>query len=194
MNSALEAQRQAIALAPRNYEYQFNLGQIYVAAKKWDQARELFARLAASADPKTVAAAKHQLDDLDTLQKYGIRPQRAGENPAPAGAASAPSASKTLPDDDEAEPAKPVAQKTELIGPVQFMKGKLVASDCSKPPSAIVTFVSGTRTYKLHTPDFKSLTVIGEEAFSCEWKNRVVAVNFRPVAKGQGELVSLELE
>ncbi|MGA2459155.1 MAG: hypothetical protein ABSF85_16415, partial [Terriglobales bacterium] len=39
INSALEAQRQAIALAPRNVEYQFNLGQIYVAGKKWDLAR-----------------------------------------------------------------------------------------------------------------------------------------------------------
>jgi tetratricopeptide (TPR) repeat protein len=196
MNSALEAQRQAIALAPRNYEYQFNLGQIYVAGKKWDQARELFTRLKNSADPKTVAAAKHQLDDLDTLQKYGIRPQRAGEKAAPTGAASTPSASasKTLPDDESDEPVKPVAQNPGMIGPVQFMKGKLVASDCSKPPGAVVTFVSGTKTYKLHTPDFKSLTVIGEEGFSCDWKNRVIAVNFRPVGKGQGELVSMELE
>jgi len=32
--SALEAQRMATALAPRNLEYQFNLGQIYVAGKK----------------------------------------------------------------------------------------------------------------------------------------------------------------
>src|SRR6202790_2536316 len=45
INSALEAQRQAIALAPRNVEYQFNLGQIYVAGKKWDLARGVFMRL-----------------------------------------------------------------------------------------------------------------------------------------------------
>jgi len=34
-------------------------------------------------------AAKQELDDLETLQKYGVRPQRAGENAAPAGAAAA---------------------------------------------------------------------------------------------------------
>ena len=91
INSALEAQRQAIALAPRNVEYQFNLGQIYVAGKKWDLARELFTRLKAGPDKVAAAAAKEQLEDLDTLQKYGVRPQRAGESEAPAGAASTPS-------------------------------------------------------------------------------------------------------
>src|SRR5262249_15871193 len=93
MNSALEAQRMAISLSPRNLEYQFNLGQIYVSGKKWDQARDLFTRLKSANDPRVAAAAKRQLDDLATLQKYGIRPQRPGEAAAPAGAASSPSAS-----------------------------------------------------------------------------------------------------
>ncbi len=44
-NSALEAEKQAVALSPRNVEYQFNLGQIYIAGKKWDQARDVFTRL-----------------------------------------------------------------------------------------------------------------------------------------------------
>ena len=87
INSALEAQREAIALAPRNVEYQFNLGQIYVAGKKWDLAREVFMRLKAGPDRTAAAAAKQELEDMETLQKYGVRPQRAGENAAPAGAA-----------------------------------------------------------------------------------------------------------
>jgi tetratricopeptide (TPR) repeat protein len=78
INSALEAQREAIALAPRNVEYQFNLGQIYVAGKKWDLAREVFTRLKAGPDRTAAAAAKQELEDLETLQKYGVRPQRAG--------------------------------------------------------------------------------------------------------------------
>src|SRR5260370_22983040 len=92
INSALEAQRQAIALAPRNVEDQFNLGQLYIAGKKRDLAREGFTRLKAAPDRAAAAAAKKQLDDLDTLQKYGVRPQRAGESAAPAGAASPPPA------------------------------------------------------------------------------------------------------
>ena len=203
INSALEAQRQAIALAPRNVEYQFNLGQIYVAGKKWDLAREVFTRLKAGPDRVAAAAAKQQLDDLETLQKYGVRPQRTGESPAPAGAASTPSAgtsaaaaavSSGQDQDEEADATpKPALVKPGTTGPVQFLKGKIVSSDCSKPPEATVTILSGMTTYKLHASDYKSLLTIGEDQFSCEWKNRVVSVNYRAVGKNGGELVSLEV-
>lgn len=205
INSALEAQREAIALAPRNAEYEFNLGQIYVAGKKWDQAREVFTRLKTGPDRVAAAAAKQQLDDLDTLQKYGVRPQRAGESETPAGAASTPAAVHGAPaapaaantaqnqDEDADTPPKPPAVKPGTTGPVQFLKGKIVSSDCSKPPEATVTVLSGMTTYKMHASDFKSLLVIGEDQFSCEWKNRLVSVNYRAVGKNQGELVSIEV-
>jgi len=202
INSALEAQRQAIALAPRNMEYEFNLGQIYVAGKKWDLAREVFTRLKAGPDRAAAAAAKQQLDDLDTLQKYGVRPHRAGESVVPAGAASTPAAGAGAPaatasaaqdQDEEADAApKPVAPKPGTTGPVQFLKGKIVSSDCSKSPEATVTILSGMTTYKMHASDYKSLLVIGEEQFSCEWKNRAVSVNYRAVGKHEGEIVSIE--
>jgi tetratricopeptide (TPR) repeat protein len=212
INSALEAQRQAIALAPRNSEYLFNLGQIYVAGKKWEQAREIFTRLKSGTDRGAAAAAKHQLDDLDTLQKYGVRPQHAGENETPAGAASTPGAARTPgataasaakpaksavaadDDDDEAEAQpKPAAPKPGATGAVQFLKGKIVSSDCSKSPEALVTILSGMTTYMMHVADYKSLLVIGEDKFSCEWTNRPVSVNYRASGKQKGEVVSLEL-
>ncbi len=192
INSALEAQRQAIALAPRNVEYQFNLGQIYVAGKKWDLARELFTRLKAGPDRAAAAAAKQELEDLDTLQKYGVRPQRAGESEAPAGAASAAGVSQNDEDEDEDAAPKPAAPKPATTEPMQFLKGKIVSSDCSKAPAATVTILSGMTTYKLHTSDYKSLLVIGDEQFSCEWKDRRVSVNYRAVGKNEGELVSIE--
>jgi tetratricopeptide (TPR) repeat protein len=200
--SALEAQRQAIALAPRNVEYQFNLGQIYVAGKKWDLARDVFTRLKAGPDRAAAAAAKQQLDDLETLQKYGVRPQRAGESAAPAGAASSPSAGTNAPavaassaqdqDDDSDAAPKSAPPKPGTTGPVQFLKGKIVSSDCTKPPEATVTILSGMTTYKMHASDYKSLLVIGEDQFSCDWKNRLVSVNYRAMGKHEGELVSIE--
>ena len=203
INSALEAQRQAIALAPRNVEYQFNLGQIYVAGKKWDLAREVFTRLKAGTDRAAAAAAKKQLDDLDTLQKYGVRPQRPGESAAPAGAASTPSAGTTAASgaasaaqdqDEESDAApKPAPVKPGTTGPVHFLKGKIVSSDCSKSPEATVTVLSGMVTYKLHAADYKSLLVIGEDQFSCDWRNRLVSVNYRAVGKHEGEIVSIEV-
>ena len=202
INSALEAQRQAIALAPRNVEYQFNLGQIYVAGKKWDLAREVFTRLKAGPDRAAAAAAKQQLEDLETLQKYGVRPQRAGEGEAPTGAARTPSAGTSAPaaaansaqdqdEDSDTEP-KPPPPKPGTTGPVQFLKGKIVSSDCSKPPEATVTILSGMTTYKMHASDYKAVLVIGEDQFSCEWKNRLVSVNYRAVGKREGEIVSIE--
>ncbi len=201
INSALEAQRQAIALAPRNVEYQFNLGQIYVAGKKWDLAREVFTRLKAGPDRAAAAAAKRQLEDLETLRKYGVRPQRAGESEAPAGAASTPAAgtgaasgpASSAEDEGADEAPKPAPAKPGTAGPVLFLKGKIVSSDCSKPPEATVTILSGMTTYKMHASDYKSLLVIGEDQFSCEWKNRLVSVNYRAVGKNEGELVSIEV-
>ncbi len=203
--SALEAQKQAIALSPRNLEYQFNLGQIYVAGKKWDLASEVFTRLKDGSDKQAAAAAKQQLADLATLQKYGIRPQRAGETGAPAGAASTPGAggaaaanggktAKAAADDEDtdvvpkAPPVKPGA-----TGPVLFLKGKIVSSDCSKSPEAAITVLSGMTTYTMHASDYKSLVVIGEDQFSCEWTNRPVSVNYRATGKRAGEVISIEV-
>jgi tetratricopeptide (TPR) repeat protein len=197
INSALEAQRQAIALAPRNIEYQFNLGQIYVAGKKWDQAREIFNRLKTSNDPRAASAARQQLNDLATLEKYGIRPQKPGETAAPEGAASAPTSSSSSEEDEDAEATpkpKPPAAKPGTTGPMHFLKGKIVSVDCSRPPEAIVTVVSGMTTYKMHAVDSKSVLVIGEDQFSCAWKNRAVAVNYRETGKAGGELVSIEVQ
>jgi tetratricopeptide (TPR) repeat protein len=199
INSALEAQRQAIALAPRNVEYQFNLGQIYVAGKRWDQAREVFTRLKAGTDARAVAAAKQQLQDLATLEKFGIRPQKAGVPAAPTGAASTPAAgSNSTRDEDEGQEAaanpKPAPPKPGMTGPMKFLKGKIVGSDCSKPPEVVVTVISGMTTYKFHASDYKSVLVIGEDQFSCAWRNRAAAVNYRAVTKNQGELVSVELQ
>jgi tetratricopeptide (TPR) repeat protein len=210
INSALEAERLAISLAPRNVEYQFNLGQIYVAGKKWELARQVFTRLKDGTDRAAATAAKQQLEDLDTLQKYGVRPQRA-EGEAPAGAASTPSAGESAPaqsakaqnsassnpepdqDDDDDAPPKPPPVKPGTTGPLQFLKGKIVSSDCSKPPEATVTILSGMTTYKMHAADYKSLVVIGQNQFSCDWKNLLVSVNYRAVGKSGGELVSIEV-
>jgi tetratricopeptide (TPR) repeat protein len=77
---------------------------------------------------------------------------------------------------------------------IQFVKGKLVAVDCSQPPSAVLTVSSGAKVLKLRTEDYKSLTLIGADSFSCEWRSRTVAVNYRAGGKADGDLVSVELE
>ena len=95
--------------------------------------------------------------------------------------------------DDTDDAPKPATVKPGTTGPMQFLKGKIVSSDCSKPPEATVTVLSGMTTYKMHASDYKSLLVIGEDQFSCDWKNRLVSINYRAAGKNAGELVSVEL-
>jgi hypothetical protein len=106
--------------------------------------------------------------------------------------AAAASAAQDQDDEDDAAP-KPVPVKPGPTGPVHFLKGKIVSSDCSRSPEATVTILSGMTTYKLHTSDYKSLQVIGEDKFSCDWTNRLVSVNYRAAGKNEGELVSVEV-
>jgi hypothetical protein len=77
---------------------------------------------------------------------------------------------------------------------IQFLKGKLVSVDCSPAPSAILTVSAGAKVLKLRTQDYKSLTLIGADDFSCDWKGRTVAVNYRAGGKADGDLVSIEVQ
>jgi tetratricopeptide (TPR) repeat protein len=184
--SAMDAMKQALVLSPRNEQYQFNVGQVQEAAKKWDAAQETFERLKSSSNPQIASAAAHQLEELPTVRKYGISP-------------SAPKrAPQSSPFDELEQEAQRRAQQPDPTvpdkRPTQFAKGLLVTVDCSKAPVALLTVNTGARAMKLRVADYKSLLVIGEDSFSCEWKNRRVAVNYRAGGMNDGDLISLEVQ
>jgi hypothetical protein len=77
--------------------------------------------------------------------------------------------------------------------PTKFFKGRLVAVDCSHAPAAILTVTGESATLKLRAPDYKSLLLIGADDFSCDWRNRQVTVNYKPVGARNGDLISLEM-
>src|SRR5438128_10351873 len=77
---------------------------------------------------------------------------------------------------------------------VQFLKSKLESVDCAQEPIAILTIVAGKKTLKLRSEDYKSITLIGADEFSCDWKGRSVAINYRAGGKADGDLVSLEIQ
>ena len=186
--SAMDANKEALALSPRNEQYVFNLGQIQEAAKKWEAAQNTFERLTSSNNPQIAAAARHQLDELPTVRKYGISPS------APKRVAQASPF-----DELQQEAQKRAQQQSEQSTvpdkrPTQFAKGVLVSVDCSRAPTAILVVNTGTRSMKLRAPDYKSLLVIGEDNLSCDWKNRKVAVNYRVGGVADGDLISLELQ
>jgi hypothetical protein len=191
--TAMQAERAAIQQSPRNQEYLYHLGEIYVSAKKWDAAKALFDRLKTSRNPQIAAAARGELDRLTTEQKYGIS------------AASASASQKLAPQKSpfdvlEEDAAKRAAaqQAAQNSGPAdrrpsKYVHGKLVSVDCSQSPSAVLTVTSGTTVLKLHTADYKSLLVLGADTFSCAWSDRAVSVNYKPGGVADGDLVSLEI-
>ena len=190
-NSALPVMRTAIELSPRDQTYLLHLAQIYLAGKKWDDAAALLTRLTSSPDAQVASAAKQDLEDLPTLKKYGILPQR-GSSASQSGQAVYSSGSDD--DDDSSTPsvsppsAPPIDRRK-----VHFLQGQLLSVDCSNAPVAILRIVAGKKTLRFRTADYKSLLLIGADTFSCEWRSQPVVVNYKAGGKADGDLVSLEL-
>ncbi|MGB8986513.1 MAG: hypothetical protein WCC37_07920 [Candidatus Sulfotelmatobacter sp.] len=187
--AALQAERAAIQLSPRNQEYVYHLAQIHIEDKKWDAARTLLERLKSSGNPQVAAEAREQLSQLANQQKYGLSaasntpkfsPQSSPFDVLDQDAAKRAAAEQTSPSAGDKRPAK-------------FFQGRLVGVDCSKSPAAVLTVSSGGRVLKLRTPDYKSLLLIGADSFSCAWSDRSVSVNYKPGGLSDGDLVSVEL-
>jgi tetratricopeptide (TPR) repeat protein len=190
VHAAMDSMRAAIQLNPRNQSYLLNMAQIYMAAKNWDAATALLERLKSSPDSQVAKSAREQLEGLPMLKKYGVPPQAASK-PQPETEKQTPQTSEEASAD---HPEQPPPQLQPDKRAIKFLKGKLIAVDCSQAPSAVLTLSAGARVLKLRAENYKSLTLIGADEFSCEWKSRPVAVNYRAGGKADGDLVSVELE
>lgn len=200
VNSAMEAMRLAMQLSPRNESYSLGMAQIYLAGKKWDAAAALLERLRSSQNPQVAQAARKNLEDLPMLKKYGILPQTGPDH----NSSTEPSVSAThvpaepprqmKPEDESGDegnaPAEPAPDRRKS----QFVKGRLLNVDCRQAPAALLTISTGKKTMKLRTENYKTLLLIGSDEFSCEWKDRPVAVNYKAGGKADGDLVSLEMQ
>jgi Flp pilus assembly protein TadD len=186
-HSATAAMQAAIQLNPRSETYLLNMAMIDLAGKKWDEATGLLERLKISENPQIAHAAQKDLHDLPTLKKYGLLPQ--AETPSSQGDSSSPGA-----EDSDKPSQQPVAEVQADRRPVQFLKGKLISVDCAQSPVAVVTILAGGKTLKLRTENYKSLTLVGADEFSCGWRNRAVALNYKAGGKMNGDLVSVEVQ
>lgn len=192
--SAMQSERAAVALSPRNESYVFHLAQIYVASKKWEAAGVLLERLKSSGDPQIATQARDLLSQAGTERKYGIALNSTGGNQpkyevqkSPFDALEQEAEKRDASEHDGQGSSPPDTRVTK------FVKGRLVAVDCSKPPAAILTVASDSGTLKLRASDYKSLLLIGADDFSCSWRDRQVTANYRPGGASTGDLVSLEM-
>jgi hypothetical protein len=190
--AAMQAERAAIQLSPRNQEYVYHLAEIYVADKKWEAARALLERLKSSGNPQVAAAARARLEQLPTEQKYGVSAATA----AAARKLSAQSSPFDVLEQDAAKRAAAAQAQSGSIAdkrPAKFFQGRLLGVDCSQSPAAVLTVTSGGVVLKLRTADYKSLLLIGADTFSCDWSDRSVSVNYKPGGLSDGDLVSVEV-
>jgi tetratricopeptide (TPR) repeat protein len=190
--AAMQAERAAIQLSPRNLQYVYNMAEIYIADKKWEAAVTLLERLKASNNPQIAAAARDRQATIPNEKKYGISAAVAAANqkytpqPSPFDVLEQDAAKRAA-----AEKAQPAGRSDTR--PAKYIQGRLVAVDCSQSPAAVLTVTSGGVVLKLRTPDYKSLLLIGADAFSCAWNDRAVSVNYKPGGVSDGDLVSVEV-
>jgi hypothetical protein len=190
--AAMQSERAAMQLSPRNEEYVYHLAEIYVEAKKWDAARALLDRLKLSSNVQVATESKDQLSKLASEQKYGL-----SGAVGPANQKLTPQSSPfDVLDQDAAKRAAEQKADQDAIADKRapkFVQGRLVGIDCSQSPAAVLTVVSGGTVLKLRTTDYKSLLLIGADKFSCTWNDRAVSVNYKPGGLSDGDLVSVEL-
>jgi len=192
--TALQAERQAMTLSPRNELYVLHLAEIYVFGRKWDSASSLLDRLKSSGNPQIAAQARDLLMQASTQRKYGVAANTNGAGQPKYEAQKSPfdaldeDATKREAAENSGTPDRPGDRRT-----TKFVKGRLVGIDCSKAPIAILTVHSDQGTLKLRTADYKSLLLIGADDFSCDWRDRQVTANYKSSSAGAGDLVSLEM-
>ena len=182
----LATMRKAVELSPRNEMYQFNLANIYLANRKADEAIALLRVLSGSGNAEVASRAREGLAQAEKFKEMAnslgtqieIRAATARDK---TGIPEKTSESK-------------IRVQTAPSGPVRFIKGKLAAVDCSAAPQALLSVVAGGRSLKMHVGDLKHVVLIGADEFSCDWKNKSVALNYRQRSDGEGDVVSLEMQ
>src|SRR5580765_23215 len=193
-SAALQAERAAMSLSPRNEQYVFHLAEIYVSSKKWEAAGSLLDRLKSSSNPQIASQARELLTQAGAERKYGVAATSTGARQSTYEPQKTPF--DVLEEDaakrETAENAPPAGSPADRRS-TKFVRGRLIAVDCSKAPTATLTVHSDQGTLKLRTPDYKSLLLIRADDFSCEWRDRAVTANYKSSGAGAGDLVSLEM-
>ncbi len=190
--AAMQAERAAMNLSPRDQRYVYHLALIYIAGKNWEAAQALLDRLKNSSNPQIAALARERTEEVASQRKYGIV-GAASEQPkfevqkSPFDVLEQDAAKRA-----EAEKAAQANGPSDTR-PTKYFHGRLVGVDCSKSPAAILTVTSEGVVLKLRALDYKSLLLIGADDFSCNWRDRQVTVNYKPGGLTDGDLISLEV-
>jgi tetratricopeptide (TPR) repeat protein len=190
---AITTLQKALAISPRNEFYLFNLASLQLTNRQPDQAIALLQSLQASSNPAVASRAtaaltqaqqfREMVNDGTAVYRPGTMVQ-AGENPETRDHA-----------EDPTPPSPDVAAKVPAnLSVAKFMRGTLTNVDCSTPPLATLTVVSGAKTWKMKIADKSHVILIGAAEFSCAWNKQKVALNYRETSESEGSVISVEIQ
>lgn len=185
----LVTMQKAVSLSPRNEKYQFNLAQMYLNNQKMDDAIAILQVLQKSGNPEVMRRADQTL--AQAQQFKAMQADRATGSSSDLGDVAS-AAGTAIPIETSPRP-EAVSQLPSQTLP-KFLKGTIVSVDCSSAPSATLTVLSGTKTWKMHVSDSKHAVVIGADQFSCSWKKEKVGLNYRETGDATGNVVSIEVQ
>jgi hypothetical protein len=180
-----------MTLSPRDERYAYHLALIYISDKKFPAAQAELEHLKSASDPQVAALASERLEQINSQRKYGMAGAGAAANQAKLSPQKSPF--DVLTEDAAKRAAAENATDTRDLRPTKFLRGKLIAVDCSQAPAAILTISAEGIVLKLRAADYKSLLLIGADGFSCDWHNRQVSANYKLGGTADGDLVSLEV-
>ena len=187
---AISTMQKALAISPRNETYLFNLATLYLTNRQLEQAIALLQTLRGSSNAEVAshaAAALAQAQQFREMVQDGTAVYRPGKmvqrETSSDGAENATAISP-----------EPPATMPANLGATKYVRGVLNSVDCSTPPLATLTVVSGAKTWKMKVADTNHIVLIGADGFSCSWNKQKVAVNYRETSEGEGDVVSLEVQ
>lgn len=193
--AAIASFQSAVHLNPREDRYALGLAQAYMSSQQFDKAAPLLAQVASGSDPVLASEARRAQDFLE--RSRAVPPDRSSEGNQPLPWGSRPEDSSSDSKADTGESESPGNEPTPAVDqrPIKFAYGQLTSVDCGNPPSAVLTVVIGAKPWKMYTPNRNKLVLLGVDAFSCDWKNQKVLVNYRPGGNvADADLVSLEVQ
>lgn len=184
----LETMKKAISLNPRNESYQYNLAQLYIMNRKFDQGIAILHALQKTQNPQLAMRVQQSLAQAERIQEMAhngpivVRPTQSQE------LENSPSTA------EGAGPIEPAPAPPKNVVPIKSVQGTITAVDCSAAPSAALTVVSAAKTWKMTVADTNHMLLFGAQKFSCSWNKQKVFVNYRETGDGQGNVVTLEIQ
>lgn len=188
----LVSMQKAVSLSPRNENYQFDLAQMYLNNQQTGPAIAILQTLTRSSSPEVAARASGTLQQAQQFEA-SLKEQAAASSEI------AQRKDGEVPENgamrvDKGSTAEGAVRSVPNQTAPSFLKGTIVGVDCSTPPRATLTVVSGGKTWKMQVSDSKHVLLIGADVFSCYWSKQKVALNYRQLGAGSGQVVSIEVQ